>query len=313
MPNRPLLFDRPNAQEVLACLTDFFFSERLQREADKQLADRKKVIRAVKARIASGEFGPGELAEVLKQFPEALNAVISLLGLSQERFLGILCLKSLPEKPGEEAVSLARVRQMVRKDSGFAKALSDLLMNGREDPELIGRVPPFDLARFDKDKLLLKKDALVDSLLRVGLKGRYDAKKGTILEDRIEEVLQSTGVHYIRGETRLPGLSRNLDFVIPSEGHPIVLIESGLFETTARELSDKARVESLGLQEIEQTYPDACFVRVTDGVGWKRRGGRDLANLIEASHYFLVSKTLDRLAGIVRHHVPIEHFDIEGT
>lgn len=88
-----------------------------------------------------------------------------------------------------------------------------------------------------------------------------------------------------------------------------ILIESGLFESTARELSDKARVEHLGLQEIEGSYPDARFVRVTDGVGWKRRGGHDLHRLIAASHYFLVFKTLPKLEEIVRHHVPRRFFD----
>ncbi len=95
------------------------------------------------------------------------------------------------------------------------------------------------------------------------MKGRYDAKKGDILEDHIEGILRRTGVKYIRAETRVAGLSRDLDFIVPRAATPFVLIESGVFETTARELSDKARVEGFGLEEIEREYPKARFVRVT--------------------------------------------------
>ena len=194
-------------------------------------------------------------------------------------------------------MQLAAIRSAIRQDRNFALDVARLLLHGYQDPELVGRVPPFDLEKLDKQKLLLKQDALIDSLLRLGLKGRYDAKKGRILEDHIEEILARTGVQYIRGETRLPGLSRDLDFVVPNIQNPYVLIESGLFETTARELSDKARVESLGLEEIERQYPKARFVRVTDGIGWKRRGGQDLHNLIQASHYFSIVTTSFRVYG----------------
>lgn len=206
-------------------------------------------------------------------------------------------------------MSITSIRSAIRRDRGFAVALGRFLIEGGHDPELVGRVPPFDLEKLDKQKLLLRKDALIDSLLRLGLKGRFDAKKGAILEDHIEEVLESTGVQYNRGEIQWPGLSRKLDFVVPNENTPCILIESGLFETTARELSDKARVEAFGLDEMEREYPRARFVRVTDGVGWKRRGGQDLHNLIQASHYFLIFKTIGQIEQIVRHYVPKEFFN----
>jgi hypothetical protein len=110
----------------------------------------------------------------------------------------------------------------------------------------------------------------------------------------------------------LQELPRDLDFVVPNADYPVVLIESGLFETTARELSDKARVEALMLQAVEQKYPQARLVRVTDGVGWRRRGGNDLENLIQASHYFLAFKTLAKLTRILRQHVPDRYFNDEG-
>jgi hypothetical protein len=304
-----LLFPRPSAQEVLSNLTDFFYTDGLQEEIHNELEQRKAAVLVLKEKGQMGNVEAEDIADVLQFSEHGLNAIISILGISQERFLGIFSLKSIGMKESGKPMDLAAIRSAIRRDRKFAVEMGHFLLYGQVDPELLGRVPPFDLEKLDKQKLLLNKDALIDSLLRLGLKGRYDAKKGGILEDHIEEILMRLKVDFIRGETRLPGLSRDLDFVIPNIQTPYVLIESGLFETTARELSDKARVESLGLDEIEKQYPNSRFVRVTDGVGWKRRGGQDLHNLIQASHYFLVFKTLGQLEQIVRHHVPKQFFN----
>ena len=308
VPDSDLLFPRPTPQEVLDNLTDFFYTDALQTEAQKELLERKAAVDVLRKGGIAGTLDASALADVLQSSPQALNAVISILGLSQERFLGILSLKSIAATQPGRPMGIDFIRRQIHRDPHFALQIAEFLLEAPNDPDLVGRVPPFDLDKFDRDKLLLDTTALIDSLLRSGLKGRYDAKKGRILEDHIEEVLRATGVTYVAGETRLPGLSRNLDFVVPNSQEPFILIESGLFETTARELSDKGRVEALGLDEIERRYPNARFVRVTDGVGWKRRGGHDLERLIQASHYFLVFKTLPKLGEIVRHHVPGHFF-----
>ncbi len=304
-----LLFPRPTAQDVFESLTDFFYTDGLQTEVHNELEQRKAAIEVLKEKGQTGKIEADDIADVLQFSKHGLNAIISILGISQERFLGLFSLKSIGVKESGKPMDLNAIRSAIRRDRKFAVELGHFLLYGQVDPELLGRVPPFDLEKLDKQKLLLKKDALIDSLLRLGLKGRYDAKKGGILEGHIEKILIHVNVQYVKGETRLPGLSRDLDFVIPNVRTPYVLIESGLFETTARELADKARVESFGLDEIEKKYPKARFVRVTDGVGWKRRGGQDLHNLIQASHYFLVFKTLDKLEQIVRHYVPKQFFN----
>jgi len=309
LPDSQLLFPRPTPEEVLADLTEFFYTDSLNIEAQRALEKRKGIVALLKKKGKRGDISYQDLADVLVSSDEALNALISLLGISQERFLGIFSLKRVSITASGKPMPMRAIIVNIKKDRKFAEMAGRFLLDGRSDPELISCVPPFELEKFDKRKLLLVSDALVDSLLRLGLKGRFDAKKGDILEDYIEEILHKVNVQYIRAETRLPGLSRDLDFIIPNVSEPYILIESGLFETTARELSDKARVENLGLEEIEQRYPQAHFVRVTDGIGWKRRGGKDLENLIRASHYFLVFKTLRRLEEIVRHYVPKQYFN----
>jgi len=309
IPDSNLLFPRPTAEEVLSNLTNFFYTDKLQAAAHRELQQRKTVIEVLKEKGRTGRLEAEDIADVFQSSTQGLNAVISILGISQERFLGIFSLKSIGETRAGKPLQIGAIRSAIRRDRNFALEVARFFLYGQQDQELVGRVPPFDLEKLDKEKLLLQTDALVDSLLRLGLKGRYDAKKGGILEDHIAEILSRVHVKHVPGEIRLPGLSRKLDFVVPNIETPYVLIESGLFETTARELADKARVESFGLDEIERQYPNARFVRVTDGVGWKRRGGQDLQNLIQASHYFLVFKTLSRLEQIVRHYVPQQFFN----
>lgn len=312
VPDSELLFPRPRVDDVIDNLTDFFYSESLQAEIHEELRERQGVIDVLQKKATAGIIEGEDVADVLQLSNQSLNALISIQGMSQERFLGIFSLKSIGGKPSGVPMSMGTIRSKLRRNRNFALELAELLLYGRTDPQLVDRVPPFDLEKLDRQKLLLNRDALIDSLLRLGLKGRYDAKKGSILEDRIEEVLKRIGVSHVRGEITLPGLSRKLDFVVPDTTTPYILIESGIFETTARELSDKGRVELLGVEEIERKYPQARFIRVTDGIGWRRRRGQDLSNLIKASHYFLVFKTLGLLDQIVKHHVPTEFFSKGG-
>ena len=110
------------------------------------------------------------------------------------------------------------------------------------------------------------------------------------------------------------GVDRNLDFVIPHRMMPHVLVEVGVFETTARELSEKSLVEARLLGQIESEYPEAVVVRVVDGIGWIARGGRDLDNLLAGAHYVLTQSDLEeKLPDIVRQHVPEEFFEEHST
>jgi hypothetical protein len=301
------ILPKPTAEEVLKNITPFFQSEELQGDAAKQLIARLAVVEELKKLKAADKLNPASVAALLQINEHALNTVISLMGISQERLQGIIALKP-GMLEGKTSLSINAIRANIKKSLQFSQTMAELFINGRTDPELVDNLPASDLLKFGIATLSLEPDALIESLLRLGLKGRYDAKKGSILEDNIEKVIKATGVKYVRGETRLPNLSRDVDFVIPSVEDPYLLIESGLFETTARELSDKGRSELLLKGEVEKNYPNVALVRVADGVGWIRRGGQDLKQLIDASHYFFVDKTLADLATVIHLQVPEKYF-----
>jgi hypothetical protein len=173
-----LLFPRPSAEEVLSHLTDFFFTKELQNQASDELRQRKAVIERLRQTTKNGVIDTGRAADIIQSSEDALNTLISLLGLSQERFLGIVCISELPGKPAGQKKSMTTLIRLAMRDRAFAEGLSALLIGGSSAPDLKGRVPPFDLQKLDPRKLLLEENALIDSLLRLGLKGRFDAKKG---------------------------------------------------------------------------------------------------------------------------------------
>jgi len=95
IPDSKLLFPRPTAEEVLSNLTNFFYTDKLQAEAHKELDQRKTVIEVLKEKGRTGELEAKDIADLLQSSRQGLNALISILGISQERFLGIFSLKSI--------------------------------------------------------------------------------------------------------------------------------------------------------------------------------------------------------------------------
>jgi hypothetical protein len=204
------ILPKPTAEEVLKNITHFFQSEGLQGDAAKELTVRWAVVEELKKLAAANNLNATSVGRLLHENEQALNTIISLMGISQERLLGIISLKS-GMLGGKTSLGMSAIRSNMKKSSAFCDTLADLFLNGRNDQDLVEKLPQSDLLKFGIEKLRLEKDALIDSLLRLGLKGRYDAKKGSILEDNIEAVIEATGVKYIRGETRLPGLTRDVD------------------------------------------------------------------------------------------------------
>ena len=236
---------------------------------------------------------------------EAVNVIISILGMSQEEFYRIVTLTRVLEGSYNSEWKIKTIVNAIRKDDAFAKRLANLFLEGRQNKDLAKRVPKFALDKLDRKKLLFDPDDLTDSLIKTGLKGAYDRAKGEEAEKLVAALLDGLKVPYVR-KGNVPKIGRNMDFVIPSLKDPRILIEVGVYQTTARELSEKALVEMRIRTQVEDAYPDSVLVRITDGIGWLVRGGKALAGVIDASHYVLTLNQIGKLRDIVKAHVPKE-------
>jgi len=320
MPNRPIIFEKPSVKEIHRQLTPFVYDEELESQFDTLLERRKSTIDKIRVLVETKTFSIDGLVSLIKDDPEeALNAIISVLGLSQEEFFRHVTLLRFEKLTAEDVEKqtegftsewkMGRITKEISKNPQFATDVIKMLL-GERRREMEQRVPRFLLGKLDPNKMRLEPNALIDSLIRTGLKGRYDAQKGKPIVETAVKILKDLKVQYSDGEITVRGVSRKMDIVVPSNDNPLVFVECGVFATTARELSEKGLVERVVRQEVEKNYPDAVIVRILDGIGWLARGGDALRDVMDNSHYVLTGKTIAQFEPIVREHVPVEFFEV---
>jgi len=309
MPMTPkIIFPKPTVDEVLRNITAFITSEEHEELFSKLLERRRKIVSLIQSIINEKGLTENSVVEIMRSDDEAINTIISLLGISQEEFYREVSFLRILDGTFDKEWKMDKIIRKIKEDDNFARKIAWFILNGKNDENLKKHIPKFALEKLDKNKLLLKIDSLIDSLLRIGLKGKYDAKKGSIVQDIIAERLDKIGVEYIKGDVTVPGIDRRMNFVVPNIEEPYVLIECGIFITTARELSEKGVLEMRIRRQVEEKYPHCVLVRVTDGIGWLARGGRALSSVIDASHYVLTLKQIDKLEDIIKAHVPSKYF-----
>ncbi len=315
MKAQKIILPKPTAAQVLTQITPFVTDHEHETTFALKFKERRGIADTLVKLAKSGSLTPATILAVMDSNDQALNTLISLLGISQEEFYRHVTLARLhqlreraqsTEDFGEWKID--KIIREMRRDRAFAGTTLKLLLDGSKDADLARRIPPFLLAKLDGARLATIGAGGIDALIRTGLKGSYDAGKGKPVVHEVELILQSLRVRHIVGELAVPHLSRKFDCLIPHEGEPHILIEVGVFATTARELSEKGLVEQLLRQEVAKHYPDAVLVRILDGVGWIARGGNALQNVVNASHYVFTQKTLIDLPKVIASHVPKKYF-----
>lgn len=309
MSSKPkIIFPKPTAKEILADITAFLTSEEHEESFSALLTKRKQVIGLMQSIINKKGLTEDSLIEIIRSDDEAMNTIISLLGISQEEFYREVTFLRVMDGTFDKEWKMDKIIRMIRGDYDFAKEIARFILQGKDDEGLKKHIPQFTLNKLDKNKLSLKTDSLIDSLLRTGMKGRYDARKGSIVQNILAERLDKIGVEYEKGDVTVPKIDRRMNFVIPTVEKPYVLMECGIFITTAREMSEKGVLEMRIRRQVEENYPNSVLVRVTDGIGWLARGGKALSSVIDASHYVLTLKQIDKLDQIMKAHVPPQYF-----
>ena len=307
---------KPTVREVLRSITPFVVDPDHEARFSVTFQTRLNIAQRIGQLAANGPVDPSELSALIRTVGiHGLGTLLSLLGVSQEEFLRHVTLLRMEEVAASadpnQMVSEWKFPSIYRKfqdDDAFAKRVLHLLLEGVRDPAIAGRVPSFLAAKLDGTRLASIGAGGAEALLRIGLKGAYDAGKGKAVVRLATAELDLLCVEYEEGEIHVEGVGRRMDIVIPDRRTPHVLIEVGVFATTARELTEKAAVEATVHANMTQHYPEAVSVRIVDGVGWIARGTRDLAKVIDASDYVLTQKTVEQLQLIVRAHVPEEFF-----
>lgn len=231
------------------------------------------------------------LTDFLQRNEHGLNALLALSSMSYEKlyriisFLRIMYKKEkyktdskwLKEdvwtvKKGKEIFSEwkeNKIKSKIRSDRSFAEDIIKIFLGKNE---FVNN----QLSEFEKgyiltpNKLTLQREALVDTLIRYSLSGRYSTSKGVVPEEIIKNILNELDVPYESG--RVKGIGRKIDIVIPSKENPKIFIQISYVETTSSGMGDKAKTERDTVRRnIKKYYPDAIFIIFVDGAGWLTR------------------------------------------
>jgi hypothetical protein len=161
-----------------------------------------------------------------------------------------------------------------------AEGLVNLLFEGFSVPIIRESLPLFELKKLNFSKLDFSVESLIDSIVRHAKRGSYKAQGKNDPAGLIKVCLDRNSTTY-KANTILPDIRRKIDFAIPNEVNPRIIVQSSYEITTSSAMGDKAKTEIEVAKDIRTHYSEAAFVGFVDGIGWYVRKG-DLERLVSA-------------------------------
>ena len=243
----------------------------------------------------------------LLRHDNGLRAVLALNGFSNEflkrittmaRVLNYPSLDSLlkrdhwniDDEPNPSNVSEwtnPTINNLVKTNDAFRAGFVDLFFEGAANSCLMKHLPPFELTKLSASKFSFEIGSFLDTVVRYKEKGSYTGKKENNPEEEIRQILENEQIPY-RSSIKLNRLmelkdlsNRTMDFVIPSEDDPRMVIESSFLSTTSSGMGDKAKAMASIQSRIRTLYPGALFIGFVDGIGWYVRKN-DLNTMVSA-------------------------------
>ena len=297
--------------EVLKSSVVFYNDKEFEEQFDDFIQEKvREIINQEKEKREEGLTNVQKIVNFLREDPNALLIIQTILHLSDEKLKRIITLMRRQEKDFGPEWSIKKIKKMINRDDKFATKIGKLFLEGKSDPILIEKLPLFYRERLNLKSLTTEKtkDEL-NIMLKDKFIGEYSNKKGSLIEklikDELEKIRIKYGIKYDRGKTNL--IDVTVDWAIPNLDDPYVIIMSSYQETTSSGQSTKARDMITAYQSIEhiniQKGENRAFVNFVDGGGWLARRN-DLRRLVAACHYFLNIANLDMLEGIILKHVP---------
>ena len=224
---------------------------------------------------------------------EQLNRVITLARVINDDSLDELLNRknwNIKENLNADHVSewgTSKIEREVRRDPAFRAGIVNLFFDGINNPCLQRYLPPFELHKLTSEKLSFDTAAFLDTLVRYKEKGSYSGKTANNPEEEIRQILRDNDLSYKSGIklNRFLNLndasSRTMDFIVPGQDDPRMLIESSFLSTTSSGQGDKAKAMASIKDRLKTLYPRALFIGFVDGIGWYVRK-KDLAVMVSA-------------------------------
>lgn len=235
------------------------------------------------------------VTDFVRKKQDGLSAVLALSSISEEFMLRLITFirniddsdlnnlvnrNSFPQTPSEKEWSKKYLFKAVRNNKSLAEGIVNLLFEGFSITILQQYLPLFELKKLNFNKLDFSTESLLDSIIRLAKKGSYKASGDNDPAGLLKRYLTENNINY-RANTIVPNIRRKVDFAIPNEENPKVVVESSYEVTTSSAMGDKAKTEIEVATDIRRHYPRTAFIGFVDGVGWYVRKS-DLERLVSA-------------------------------
>ncbi len=284
--------------------TFYFFNPVFEEKYEGYLNSLKETLLMLKNEIETKGLKKEFFETLLIEKENGLRALLALTGFSNEtlkRLTTIIRVVNDPELSklvnkdkwfqDEDIDNLkewsdAQITKFIKENEFFRKGIINIFFEGSSIPFLTKTVPLFELKKLSISKLKFELPEMIDTLIRYKEKGSYSGMKENNPEILIEEMLNTLGIPFEKGDLselidNAPDNKRTMDFIIPNKRNPLIIAESSFLVTTSSGQGDKSKTEISIDALIKSHYPKAKFIGFVDGVGWYVRKG-DLKRMVTA-------------------------------
>jgi hypothetical protein len=292
------LTDRQKITTVLKRNTFFFNYNEFEEKWEAYTSSVTNLLLLLKNEL-EGKKAIQEKKKIVTDFiyekQDGFTAILALMSISEEFMLRLITfLRNVDDKDLNKLVNKTRFPQTpnnkewnkkylfraVRTNKSLTEGLVNLLFEGFSVPILRESLPLFELKKLNFNKLDFSTESLLDSIIRLAKKGSYKASRENDPAGLLKRYLAQNNISY-KSNTIVPNIRRKVDFTIPTEDDPKVIIESSYEVTTSSAMGDKAKTEIEVATDIRRHYPRTAFIGFIDGVGWYIRK-TDLERLVSA-------------------------------
>lgn len=253
------------------------------------------------------------LQDYIRSERDSIKYIISLLGISSERFKRIISM--IRKDRGFEFATEwneTSLRSFMLQSKDMMDTICDMFLYGREKEYFIKKIPKFYLDSLVIDENAIKKltdKEAIRSLVKNRMEGTYSNKIGDLIQKDIERVIKKAcnelGLDY-ENEVQSKLLGRSVNFLIKDGNKPVVLMDVSYSVTTSSSQSTKSNAAKEALMKIkkhnEQHRTDVAYINFLDGAGWIGRQA-DMKEIHRCSDYVLNFETLSMLEAIIKKHI----------
>jgi len=287
--------------------TFYLYDRDFEEKYEGYISSIKELLLVLRNKVSTEGLKKNFFVELIRNKKNGLRALLALTGISNEYLKRLITLirviddeelnrLTLKDKwqTGTEEIDKggvsewgdSKIANLIKSNENFAKGIVNIFFEGSTVPVLTQALPLFELKKLSVEKLEFKIESLVDTLIRYKEKGSYAGKKENNPEVLIEKILEELEIPYTSGDLqKLVGVldeeKRTMDFIIPDQDNPLLIIESSYVVTTSSGQGDKAKTEINVAKLIKKHYPKALFIGFVDGIGWYVRKN-DLKRMVGA-------------------------------